>query len=70
MHPFSHVFILIFTLIVIGALFWLVNAYIPLNAKSKTILNVVVVIAAVLWVAYALGFMNYRCIEGMRVFHT
>ena len=66
MHPFS----LVITLIVIGVLFWLVNAYIPMSAKNKKIFNIFVVIAAVLWVAYAFGFMNYRCIEGMRVFHT
>ena len=40
------------------------------NFPSLNMNHVVVVIAAVLWVAYALGFMNYRCIEGMRVFHT
>jgi hypothetical protein len=37
-------------LIVIGVLLWLVNAYIPMDAKIKQILNVVVVIAVVLWV--------------------
>ncbi len=37
-------------LIVVGVLLWLVNAYIPMDAKIKQILNVVVVIAVVLWV--------------------
>jgi uncharacterized membrane protein YidH (DUF202 family) len=38
------------TLIVVGALLWLANSYIPMDEKIKNILNVVVVIAVVLWV--------------------
>ena len=37
-------------LIVIGVLLWLVNSYIPMDAKIKNILNIVVVIAVVLWI--------------------
>jgi len=37
-------------LIVVGVLLWLVNSYIPMDAKIKQILNIVVVIAVVLWV--------------------
>jgi uncharacterized membrane protein len=40
----------ILTLIVIGVLLWLINTYIPMDAKIKKILNVVSVIAVVLWV--------------------
>jgi len=40
---------LIVTLIVIGVLLWLVNAYIPMDPKIKNILNIVVVIVVVLW---------------------
>lgn len=36
-------------LIVIGVLLWLVNTYIPMDAKMKQVLNVVVIIAVVLW---------------------
>ena len=36
-------------LIVIGVLLWLVNSFIPMDAKIKQILNIVVVIAVVLW---------------------
>lgn len=36
-------------LIVVGVLMWLVNTYIPMDAKIKQILNVVVVIVVVLW---------------------
>ena len=37
------------TLIVVGVLLWLVNTYIPMDAKIKKILNVVVVICVVVW---------------------
>ena len=41
---------LILTLIVIGVLLWLINTYIPMDAKIKKILNIVVVIAVIIWV--------------------
>lgn len=41
---------LVVILIVIGVLLWLVNSYIPMDAKIKNILNIVVVVAVVLWV--------------------
>jgi len=37
-------------LIVIGVLLWLVNTYLPMDPKIKNILNIVVVVAVVLWV--------------------
>ena len=40
---------LVVILIIIGVLLWIVNTYIPMDAKIKTILNIVVVIAVVLW---------------------
>lgn len=41
-------------LIVVGVLLWLVNTYLPMDAKIKTILNVVVVIVVVLWLLQAI----------------
>jgi hypothetical protein len=41
---------LILTLIVIGVLLWLINTYIPMDAKIKKIINVVVVVAVIIWV--------------------
>jgi hypothetical protein len=49
---------LIITLIVIGVLLWLVNAYIPMDGKIKKILNVVVVICVIVWLLYAFGIIN------------
>jgi hypothetical protein len=40
---------LVVVLIVIGVLLWLVNTYLPMEARMKQIVNAVVVIAVVLW---------------------
>jgi hypothetical protein len=50
---------LIVTLIVIGVLLWLVNAYIPMDGKIKNILNIVVVICVVLWLLNVFGVFSY-----------
>lgn len=39
---------IIVVLIVVGVLLWLVNSFLPMDAKVKQILNVVVIIALVL----------------------
>jgi hypothetical protein len=44
-------------LIVVGVLLWLVNNYIPMDGKIKSILNVVV-IAVVLWLLQAFGLLG------------
>ena len=43
---------LVITLIVVGVLLWLVNAFIPMDAKIKQILNVVVVICVAVMVTF------------------
>ncbi len=48
----------IVTLIVVGVLLWLVNSYIPMDAKIKKLLNIVVVIAVVLWLLSAFGLIG------------
>ncbi|MFZ0829474.1 MAG: Thivi_2564 family membrane protein [Verrucomicrobiia bacterium] len=47
------------TLIVVGVLLWLVNAYIPMDGKIKSILNGVVVICVVVWLLFAFGILNH-----------
>jgi hypothetical protein len=49
---------LVITLIVVGVLLWLVNSYIPMDGKIKSILNAVVVIAVVLWLLQAFGLLG------------
>jgi hypothetical protein len=60
--PLIHVF---FVLIVVGVLLWLVNTYIPMDAKIKNILNIVVVIVVVLWLLRAFGILD--TLTGIRV---
>ncbi|MCB0262681.1 MAG: hypothetical protein KDE52_14130 [Calditrichaeota bacterium] len=45
-------------LIVVGVLLWLVNQYLPMDRKIKSILNGVVVIAVVLWLLGAFGVLD------------
>lgn len=40
---------LVITLIIVGVLLWLVNTYLPMDAKIKNILNIAVVVVVVLW---------------------
>jgi hypothetical protein len=46
-------------LIVVGLLLWLINAYVPMDGKIKTILNVVVVLFVVFWILKELGAFHY-----------
>lgn len=46
---------LLMVLIVVGVGLYLVNSVIPMDAKIKTILNVVVVLLVVLWLFEAFG---------------
>lgn len=49
---------LVVALIVVGVLLWLVNAYIPMEATIKRILNFVVIIAVVLWLLGVFGLLD------------
>jgi hypothetical protein len=57
---------LVLTLIIVGVLLWLINTYIPMDAKIKKIINIVVVVAVVIWVlGIFLG--GWQGIENIRV---
>jgi hypothetical protein len=56
---------LIVTLVVVGVLLWLINAYIPMQPTIKKILNVVVIIVVVLWLLSAFGVIG--SMSAMRV---
>lgn len=49
---------LIIVLAVVGLILWAINAYIPMDPKIKTILNVVVVIVVILWLLRAFGLLE------------
>jgi hypothetical protein len=53
------------TLIVAGVLLWLVNTYVPMDAKIKKVLNVVAVVGVVLWVLNVFGL--FSSMAGVRV---
>jgi hypothetical protein len=46
---------LLIILVVIGVVLWLINTYIPMDGKIKTILNVAVVVIVILWLLSAFG---------------
>lgn len=45
-------------LVVVGVILWLVNTYIPMDRKIKSILNAVVVILVILWLLKTFGLLN------------
>lgn len=49
---------LVGVLIVIGVLLWLVNTYLPMDGKIKSILNAVVVIAVIIWLLQLFGIVG------------
>jgi hypothetical protein len=49
---------IVIVLIVVGFLLWLVNSYVPMAGPIKTILNVVVVIAVIIWLLSAIGVIH------------
>ena len=59
---------LVVTLIVVSVLLWLVNTYIPMDAKIKQIMNAVVVIAVILWLLSAFGLIGN--VGNIRVGHN
>ena len=52
-------FSIVVVLIVVGLALWLINNYIPMDRKIKNILNIVVVIAVVIWLLQAFGIVSY-----------
>ena len=56
---------LLVVLIVVGVILWLINTYIPMDAKIKKILNVVVIIVVILWLLQAFGVLDN--IQGLRI---
>ena len=49
---------LVLTLVVVGVLLWLLNNYVPMDGKIKSIINVVVVIVVVVWILQGVGLLG------------
>ena len=56
---------LVIILVVVGVVLYLINNYIPMDGKIKSILNVVVVIAVILWLLSVFGVIG--SLSGLRV---
>ena len=48
----------IITLIVVGLLLWLVNNKLPMDGTIKSIINIVVIIAVVVWLLRTFGILS------------
>ncbi len=48
---------LIIVLVVVGVILFLINNYLPMDGKIKSILNIVVVIAVILWLLRSFGLL-------------
>lgn len=48
---------LIVGLVVLGLVLYLINNFLPMDAEIKQLLNIVVVIAAILWILRAFGLL-------------
>lgn len=46
---------LVITLIVVGVILYLVNAYLPMDQMIKNIINIVIVIIMILWLLRVFG---------------
>ena len=49
---------IVIVLIVVGLLLYLINNYIPMDRKIKSILNIVVVISVIIWLLKAFGILS------------
>ncbi len=56
---------LVIILVVIGVILYLINNYIPMDRKIKSILNVVVVIFVIIWLLSVFGVIG--SLSGLRV---
>ena len=46
---------LLLTLVVVGVLLWLLNNYVPMDGKIRSIINAEVVIVVVIWLLQSFG---------------
>jgi len=50
---------ILLVIIIVGVILWVVNTYLPMDRKIKTILNVVVVIILIVWLLRAFGLFTF-----------
>ncbi|TVQ21826.1 MAG: hypothetical protein EA382_13030 [Spirochaetaceae bacterium] len=57
---------LLIGIVVVGLILWLVNTYIPMQAGVKKILNIVIIIALILYLLSAFGVLGGP-VSGLRL---
>jgi cation transporter-like permease len=50
---------LLLTLCVIGVILYLVNNFVPMDGKIKTIINIIVIVAVIIYVLNAFGALTF-----------
>lgn len=50
---------IIIVLVLAGVGLYLINKYVPMDAKIKTILNVVVILIVIIWLLHVFGVWRY-----------
>ena len=50
---------ILIVLVITGLVLWLINTYIPMDHKIKTIFNIVVVIVVIVWLLKVFGVFGY-----------
>ena len=58
---------LIVVLVIVGVILWAINTLIPMDPKVKTIINVIIIIAILLWLLQAFGLLGGGPILGTRL---
>lgn len=56
---------LLITLVTIGVLLWMLNNFIPMDGKIRSILNAVVVLCVLVWLLSSFGILDH--VGGMRI---
>lgn len=46
-------------IIIVGVVLWLINQYIPMDAKIKRILNIAAVVFLIIWLLKVFGVIGY-----------
>lgn len=49
---------ILIVIVAVGVILWLVNSYLPMDGKIKSILNAVVVIILVVWLLQVFGLLD------------
>jgi hypothetical protein len=53
------ILMILIVFVVVGVALWLINSYIPMDAKVKSIMNFAVVGVLIVWLLKAVGFFAY-----------